>query len=228
MARILIADDSLVMRRNIKTMLQQTNHKIIGEADNGKKAYMAAIELCPDLITMDINMPIMTGVEAVKKIKAQNKDIKIIMISSEADKHSVFSALEAGADNYLLKPLNRDKLIQVIDKVSSDSSSALRVDKLKTLTGHEPFFEQISKENSGYVIENAKGIISVFVGNSFGNEHIDSLHQTIHSMLQISNLSWHFSFEAYNELGTNAIAFFESSFKSLEQSKHEYTSSLIK
>jgi len=115
MARILIVDDAKFMRITLTNILRKANHEIVGEAENGREAVMLYRELKPDLVTMDITMPEMSGLEAVKEIKKEFKDAKIIMCSAMGQQKMVVDAIEAGAKDFIVKPFDDS---QVIDSVS--------------------------------------------------------------------------------------------------------------
>jgi two-component system chemotaxis response regulator CheY len=117
MLNALVVDDSLIIRRNISKMLAELGHKVVAEAVNGLEAIRYCENYSPDLITMDITMPDMDGITAVRAIKKVNRYVKIIMITSHGQEIMVKDAIRAGASGYLLKPINIDKLSQVLDKV---------------------------------------------------------------------------------------------------------------
>lgn len=119
MARILIADDSAVIRKTLKRILQSVGHEIVDEAKNGVEAVERYQALQPDLVTMDISMPIMSGIEAVKQIVQNYQDAKIVMISAIDEKNQVFEALECGAKHYIIKPFNENTVLKIIDVVIS-------------------------------------------------------------------------------------------------------------
>jgi len=114
MAHILIADDAPVMRRNIRKILEKEGHHIVAEATNGEQAYLEYKNYVPDLVTMDVNMPIVDGVEAVGKIIDEFPQAKIIMISSNDQKRMVFNALQKGAKYYIMKPITEEKFLNVV------------------------------------------------------------------------------------------------------------------
>ena len=116
--RILVADDHGLIREGLKTILGfQEGIKVVGEAINGKEAVENALALIPDVVLLDVNMPDMTGLEVLKEIKEKETSIKIIMITAAGDRETLFSALEAGADGYILKDSESVDLIQAIDEV---------------------------------------------------------------------------------------------------------------
>ena len=117
MLNVVVVDDSLILRRNISRMLIELGHKVVAEAANGLEAIHYCEEYTPDLITMDITMPDMDGITAVKEIRKVNKYVKIIMITSHGQENMVKDAIRAGASGYLLKPIVEEKLAKTLDKV---------------------------------------------------------------------------------------------------------------
>ncbi len=118
MKKILIVDDATLMRRNLTTILTQDGrYEIAGEARNGKEAVQKYRELQPDLVTMDITMPIMDGIEAVRLIREEFPNANVIMISALSQKRMVLQALEYGAKNYIIKPITKNKVIAAVEKI---------------------------------------------------------------------------------------------------------------
>ncbi|GAU77487.1 response regulator [Fusibacter sp. 3D3] len=117
MARIMIVDDSTVMRMNLKKILTDVGHTIVAEAQNGKEACAQYEKYRPDLVTMDISMPVMTGVEATKAIVSKFPDAVIVMISALNQKKMVYDALKNGAKHYIIKPIDQEKVISVLNEV---------------------------------------------------------------------------------------------------------------
>ena len=141
MATILIVDDSSIARRNLCTILTDAGHTIVAEAINGEAAYKEYEKHLPDLVTMDITMPIMDGIGAVKKIIKTFPDANIIMISALDQKHLVLSAIQCGARHYVIKPFTVDKVLNVVDEVLafSENTENLSVsinDKLEDTIGN--------------------------------------------------------------------------------------------
>ena len=118
MKSILIADDSLFMRQMLKELLPRDKFFVIGEASTGKEALAKYTELNPDVVTMDITMPDMDGIAAVKKIIELNDAAKIIMVSAMGQKPIVKEALENGAEDFIIKPFAQEKVIQTIKKIA--------------------------------------------------------------------------------------------------------------
>ncbi|MFA1820885.1 response regulator [Virgibacillus oceani] len=117
MAKILVTDDAAFMRMQLKDILTRLGHEVVGEAENGKDAIEKCQQLNPDLITMDITMPEMDGIEAVAEIKKTNLDVKVIMCSAMGQQSMVLDAIKAGAADFIVKPFNSDRVKEALDKV---------------------------------------------------------------------------------------------------------------
>ncbi|MBB4266764.1 response regulator [Roseospira visakhapatnamensis] len=114
--RVLVVDDSLITVTKITTILTDLGHAVVGTAGTGEGAVESYRHLTPDLVTMDITMPDMDGVEATRMIINEFPDATIIMVTSHGQERLLFNSLEAGAKGYLLKPIKRDKLARIIEK----------------------------------------------------------------------------------------------------------------
>jgi len=116
MANILVVDDAAFMRMMLKDILQKNGHTVIGEAANGSEAIARYKELGPDLVTMDITMPVMEGIEAVKQIKEADPKAKIIMCSAMGQQAMVVQAIQAGAKDFIVKPFQPDRVLESIER----------------------------------------------------------------------------------------------------------------
>ncbi|MCR2042760.1 response regulator [Anaerosalibacter massiliensis] len=114
---ILIVDDASFMRMMIKDILTKNGFEVVGEAENGKKAVEKYEELNPDLVIMDITMPEMDGIQAVKEIKKMNGEAKIVMCSAMGQQTMVIEAIQAGAKDFIVKPFQADRVIEAVKKV---------------------------------------------------------------------------------------------------------------
>ena len=123
MAKILVVDDSLIMRKKLKMILKSGGHEVVADAANGISAIEEYEKWKPDVVTMDITMPVLDGVSAVKKIVSLDPDAKIIMISAINQQNSVFEAIESGAKHYIVKPINNDKVLKTIEDVLTNKES---------------------------------------------------------------------------------------------------------
>lgn len=115
--RVLIVDDAAFMRMMLKDILQKNGYEIAGEASNGIKAVEVYKSEKPDVVTMDITMPDMDGIEAVKAIKKLDPNAKIIMCSAMGQQSMVMDAIKAGARDFIVKPFQADRVLEALKKV---------------------------------------------------------------------------------------------------------------
>lgn len=174
MARILIVDDSIVMRKNLASILLKAGHSIIAEASNGKQAVTMYEEFKPDVVTMDISMPVLNGVDAVKEIIKFDSKAKIIMISAVNQKKMVFNAINYGAKHYIVKPIEQNKVLGIINEVLTEDAlndKAKELDKTDQEQGFEivneagqfiiKFNEHLSIKDHNYLDMAIRGIMFI-------------------------------------------------------------------
>lgn len=116
----LVVDDSAIAIQNITHQIQQSGHNVIGKATSAAEAIKKYKELKPDMVTMDITMPEIDGIVAVKNIISLDKNADIIMVTSHGQESLVAQALLVGAKGYILKPLSGDKLVETIGMIKSN------------------------------------------------------------------------------------------------------------
>jgi len=116
LARILIVDDMKFMRETLHQLFSQNNYQVVGEAETGKEAVQLYRELLPDLVTMDLTMPEMSGLEAIKMIRSEFPEAKVIMCSAMGQKKVIMEAIESGAKDYIVKPFNDLQVIEAINR----------------------------------------------------------------------------------------------------------------
>jgi len=114
---ILICDDAAFMRMMIKDILTKNGYNVVGEAENGLKAVEKYNETKPDLVLMDITMPEMDGIQALKKIKEGDPGAMIIMCSAMGQQAMVIEAIQSGARDFIVKPFQADRVIEAVKKV---------------------------------------------------------------------------------------------------------------
>jgi len=115
--KILIVDDAAFMRMMIKDILTKNGYEVIGEAENGLRAIEKYRELIPDLVIMDITMPEVDGIQAVREIKKINSDAKIIMCSAMGQQAMVIESIQAGAKDFIVKPFQAERVVEAVKKV---------------------------------------------------------------------------------------------------------------
>lgn len=116
--RILVVDDSMFMRGMLRGILEGNGYIVIGEAENGMEALQKYVELKPDLVTMDITMPDMTGLEAVKAIRQIDGNARIIMCSAMGQNAMVMEAIKNGALDFIIKPFKASTVLEAIRRCS--------------------------------------------------------------------------------------------------------------
>ncbi len=115
--RVLVVDDAAFMRMMVKDVLSKNGYEIVGEAENGQKAIEKYKELTPDLVIMDITMPEVDGIQAVKEIKAHDGNAKIVMCSAMGQQAMVIESIQAGAKDFIVKPFQPDRVLEAVKKV---------------------------------------------------------------------------------------------------------------
>ena len=114
---VLVCDDAAFMRMMIKDILTKNDYNVVGEAENGAKAVEKYNELQPDLVLMDITMPEMDGIQALKKIREADSKAVVIMCSAMGQQAMVIEAIQSGAKDFIVKPFQADRVIEAVKKV---------------------------------------------------------------------------------------------------------------
>jgi len=116
---VLITDDTAFMRMTLRNVIQKNGFTVVGEASDGEEAVNKYKELRPDLVTMDITMPKMDGISAIKEIMKFDSNARIIVCSAMGQKPMVIEALNAGARDFLVKPFDAQRVVEALHKASS-------------------------------------------------------------------------------------------------------------
>jgi len=117
MARVLVVDDAAFMRMMLKDILTKGGHEDVGEAANGLEAIEKYKELKPDVVTMDITMPEMNGIDAIKEIRKSDPNATVIVCSAMGQQAMVIEAIQAGAKDFIVKPFQASRVIEAVQKV---------------------------------------------------------------------------------------------------------------
>lgn len=193
MARILVVDDSIVMRKNIVSILTKAGHTVVGEAMNGGQAHLMYKTYLPDLVTMDITMPGINGIDAVKLIMKDYPDAKIIMVSALNQRNMVFEALELGAKHYLIKPVTPDSVMTVVQKVLGIKLANPNVYESQG-TSQAETAEKIANEKvesviqQPFAIESINNMFQIKITKYLTEESFKSLQQAIQGLLFVKPL----------------------------------------
>ena len=114
---VLICDDAIFMRTMLKDILKQAGFEVVGEAQTGKEAVQFYQQLRPDLVTMDIVMPDMGGIDAVRAIVKDDANAKILMCSAMGQQALVLEAIQAGARDFVVKPFQPSRVLEAVQRV---------------------------------------------------------------------------------------------------------------
>lgn len=120
MAKILIIDDSAMSRKKLKNILEGGNYQVVGEAQDGVDGIQKFKELAPDLVTLDVTMPNMDGLQCLKEILSVDENAKVIMISALGKGDTMLEALNLGATNYITKPFETDLVLDALAEAMDD------------------------------------------------------------------------------------------------------------
>ncbi len=119
MANILIVDDSRTSRKVLRGILEENGHTVVDEAVNGQEGVQKFQACKPDLVTMDITMPVLDGMEALKMIKALKSDAKVVMVTAAGQKNKMIDCIKLGADEFLTKPFDKAEIAAVVAKLAN-------------------------------------------------------------------------------------------------------------
>lgn len=178
MARILVVDDSKIMRMNISSILTKAGHTVVGEAADGKEGHLMYRTHLPDLVTMDITMPGVNGIDAVRLIMQEYPKAKIIMVSALSQRHMVFEALELGAKHYLIKPVTYDSMVTVVQKVLGVTTGGKSQNETSDATTEQPF-----------AIESINNTFQIKITKFLTDENFKLLHQAVQGLLYVKPLN---------------------------------------
>ncbi len=120
--RVVIADDALFMRNLLRDILEKTGFEVVGEATNGAEAVELYREHRPDLVTMDIVMPLKSGIEALEEIVREDPDARVVMCSALGQESLVLEAVQAGAKDFIVKPFKEERVVEVVRRISGQAA----------------------------------------------------------------------------------------------------------
>lgn len=132
--RILVADDHSLFREGLVSLLEAAGHEVVGQVSDGEAAVDAARSLRPDLILMDVGMPKMGGLEALRRIRTGQPEMRVVMLTV-ADDDSLFEAIRLGADGYLLKDLHADEFLEMLQALELGEAAMTRQTTARLMKG---------------------------------------------------------------------------------------------
>lgn len=151
--RILVVDDHSLFRDGIISLLEAGGHKIVGQAHNGSEAVEQALSLQPDLVLMDIHMPVMSGLDALKSIKAAQPNIKVVMLTVSEEDKDLLEAIRSGANGYLLKHIDSNEFFKLLENLERGDAAILpsiatRLFKFVSQSGENPEKSPLSEREA--------------------------------------------------------------------------------
>jgi two-component system NarL family response regulator len=194
--RILLADDHKILREALKGILEREHDiALVGEANDGAETIKLTREVHPDIVLMDIGMPVMGGIEAARILLAEQPELKVIALSTYSDRRIVLQMLDAGARGYIVKSAGRDELLRGIRAVSHGriylcpDASAVLVDSVRTKNPSEPFAsERLGKREREVLQLLAEGHTSPTIGKKL---HIATSTVEVHRRNIMRKLELH-------------------------------------
>lgn len=117
MRRVLIVDDAVFMRKTLSLILEQNGFEVVGEAENGLIGIKKYIELKPDVVTLDITMPVMDGITMLKELKKIDKDAKVVIVSAMGQEAYVREAVICGAKSFIVKPFKENHVVKLLNSI---------------------------------------------------------------------------------------------------------------
>lgn len=213
MARILIVDDSILMRRNLRTLLTEAGHEVVAEASNGMEAYKEYAKHEPELVTMDITMPVMSGVDSLKKILATYPGANVIMISALDQRNMVFEALQSGARHYILKPITLEKILKTIDDVLKEAG-LLAPDAAPAAAASAE--AAASRGNPPFSIENKNGVFILSVRQHIQEEGLRSIQTAVQGFLFIKPLRVILHFDGVDSMSGPRLGIIKACMQSIQ------------
>ncbi len=153
MIRILLADDHQLLREGLKRGFEGAGHEIVGQAGDGEEAVRVAASCNPDIILMDLSMPVLDGIEATRRVRRAMPDIKVVMLTMHDDAANTRKALEAGASGYLAKDCSFAEVLRTVETIASgdteltaELATAMLVSSAGVVEGGEPLLSDRQAE----------------------------------------------------------------------------------
>ena len=182
--KILIADDHALLRRGLATLLGFNNDiAVVGDAKNGEEAVKAAIELKPDVVVMDLFMPVMDGVEATRQIRDALPDTRVLILTSFSTSVDVLRAMEAGASGAFVKDDEDERLVDAIRTVAGGGTAFSS--EIETMVTNDPYPPELTERQRKILDDTSRGLSSEKIATRLGisayavNQHLDVIRRKL-------------------------------------------------
>jgi two-component system chemotaxis response regulator CheY len=147
MGRLLVVDDAMIMRKMIRDVAVEAGWEIAGEAGNGAEAVELYERLRPDLVTLDLVMPVMGGNEALRRIRAADPEARVVVVTALDQKQTLIESIRDGAIDFIVKPFDRDRIVSLLSKVNARVNA--QAARSPSTPGPRPFTPSPPRERGG-------------------------------------------------------------------------------
>ena len=161
--RVLVADDHSLFRDGIVSLLEAAGFQVIGQVGDGREAVEAARRLHPELVLMDLSMPEMTGLEALRAIRTEMPDVQVVMLTVSDEDSDLFEAIRAGARGYLLKSLNADEFIELLEGLPRGDAAISRKTATRLIEGYATLSRQQTKPSESLLTPREMELLQLIV-----------------------------------------------------------------
>lgn len=221
MASILIVDDSYIARMKIRNVVTKAGYIIAGEAENGLQALNVFSETRPDLVTLDITMPVMDGISTLKNIIEINPKALVVMVSAVGQQFMVLESIKSGARHFVVKPFEEDGLLKIITEVLHHGPNPKTAEAVKhpDEQKHSPI--EISDNKDGFSIENIGGTFIIDINTLLNSESIRNLETAVIGLSFVKPLRVIFDFKNVEFLESEYLVSLDRIISSVKKSEGE-------
>ena len=170
--RVLVADDHSLFRDGLVSLLGAAGFKVVGQAGDGQAAVEQAVNLRPELVLLDLHMPVMNGLEALRQIRQKLPDIQIVMLTVSDDENNLLEAIKSGANGYLLKQLNSQAFIKALEGLQRGEAAITRSATTKVMRSLAELSAQKSPQKSAITLSEREIEILRLVAEGLSNQDI--------------------------------------------------------
>lgn len=170
--RLILADDHNLFRTSLKSLVEARGHEVVGQASDGRRAIELAAQLVPDLVLMDLSMPVVNGIEATRQLTAQLPAVKVVILTASMEDEDLFEALRAGAHGFLLKDLEADSFFNILDRAMAGEPALTPAMSRKVLEAFTKGGNSQHKEDPDALTERERDVLQLIVDGYTSNRQL--------------------------------------------------------